>query len=425
MQIVIDLYFLIMILFYTFILTTIFSSWYVKRHPTIRPILSSKTKPTPLVYFFLIPCIDEEQVISETVTKLCGFNFDGQIIVIDDASSDQTADRVRQIKDARVHLHQRQFPNAQQGKGEALNDALQLILATCQAQAISLERVIVGVLDADAYLSPNALSDVTQAFQFGESAAIQLRVKMKSPFKSPLQVAQDAEFFTINNYDQVARKLFNSVGLSGNGQFFRLKPIIQKIGEQPWGRALLDDYELTLKMMLKNLKIDYLANAYVYQEALFSVPRLIKQRSRWVQGNLDCLKYLKPLWKAKQLHGSQWVSIIYFLTQPYLNLLSDSVIIILFCNMIYRFITTPLTNWGQASLLLIGIFASSLLLGVVFTLNYQLTLRHFEERVPIKRQLWVLPLYLAYMYVILFFSIIMAFYRKIRKQNSWIKTKRN
>ncbi|WP_413476460.1 glycosyltransferase [Latilactobacillus fuchuensis] len=423
MQLVIDLYFVIMVLFYTFVLTTVFSSMYVERRTTSDYM--AMTTQEPLVYFFLIPCIDEDQVIQETVTRLCSFNFDGQVIVIDDGSTDRTADCVRQVKDARVSLHQRQLPNAQQGKGEALNDALQLVLATCQEQQLAPERVVIGVLDADAYLSNNALDAVAKSFYFEGSTAVQLRVKMKAPFKNALQVAQDAEFFTINNYDQIARKLFQSVGLSGNGQFFRLKPILDRIGKRPWGRALLDDYELTLKLMIKHLKVDYVADAYVYQEALFSIPRLIKQRSRWVQGNLDCLKYVKPLWKEGHLRKSQWVSILYFLTQPYLNLVSDSVIIILFSDMLYRFVTVPNTNWLNSGLLLLGVFGASLVLGVIFTLNYRKTLRHFHEDVPPKRHLMVLPLFVSYMYVILFFSIILAFYRKLMKQNDWIKTKRN
>ena len=38
---------------------------------------------------------------------------------------------------------------------------------------------------------------------------------------------------------------------------FRLSMITEHLGYQPWGNALLDDYELTIKLMLKELSIAY------------------------------------------------------------------------------------------------------------------------------------------------------------------------
>ena len=67
-----------------------------------------------------------------------------------------------------------------------------------------------------------------------------------------IHILQDIEFFSINYMAQIMRMYTKTVGLSENGQFFRLKPTIDKISAHPWGNALLDDYELTIKMMLKN-----------------------------------------------------------------------------------------------------------------------------------------------------------------------------
>ena len=55
---------------------------------------------------------------------------------------------------------------------------------------------------------------------------------------------------------------------------------------------MLDDYELTIKLMLKELSIAYIDEAFMAQ-TLRDVKRFIRQRSRWVQGNLDCLAYLR------------------------------------------------------------------------------------------------------------------------------------
>ena len=48
------------------------------------------------------------------------------------------------------------------------------------------------------------------------------------------------------------------------------------------------------------------------QEALRDVKRFIRQRSRWVQGNLDCLAYLPRVIKSKSLTLRQKCGIYYF-----------------------------------------------------------------------------------------------------------------
>ena len=45
------------------------------------------------------------------------------------------------------------------------------------------------------------------------------------------------------------------------------------------GNALLDDYELTIKLMLKELSIAYIDEAFMAQEALRDVKRFIQQKS--------------------------------------------------------------------------------------------------------------------------------------------------
>lgn len=109
-------------------------------------------------------------------------------------------------------------------------------------------------------------------------------------FTNTLQASQDLEFFTVNNMSQNLRMHSRTVGLSGNGQFFRLKPVVAALICHPWGHALLDDYEMTVKLMMKGITIDYIGACWVYQQAVIHVRAFIKQRSRWVQGNLDILR---------------------------------------------------------------------------------------------------------------------------------------
>lgn len=284
------------------------------------------------------------------------------------------------------------------------------------------------MVDADGRLSRNSITELDSVFSDENISATQMRVKMYGDFKNTLQVSQDLEFFTVNNLTQKARRTTHSVGLSGNGQFFRLLPILNEIGDEPWGTSLLDDYELTLKLMIKGLKIDYIYKAYVYQEALMSTSRFIKQRSRWIQGNLDCLKYINLVRNSIVLTKWQKCSIYYFLSQPFLNLIADICIILLtirFMNQTYSLLPMIYVNFNEYVFLCLGIVGISLFFGTFFTLIYLENLSQHNEIKPDMQFIIKLPIIASYMYVILFFSVMMAFWRYLTNQHDWIKTKRN
>lgn len=375
-----------------------------------------------LRYFVIVPCFNEAAVIKRTITKLLSFK-EFEVIVVDDASSDNSVAEIKTINSSRLHLLRRYVPNAHTGKGDVLNFALDYLCQIVIREKTPFEKTIVGVIDADAQLAPNAAQRLNAYFSSPATNVTQMRVKMYPRFKNELQILQDIEFFSINHMSQIMRMYTRTVGLSGNGQFFRLAPILKKIGNHPWGNALLDDYELTIKMMLKRLYVDYMTDTYVYQEALTSPKRFIRQRSRWVQGDLNCLKYLPRIVKSKVLSVTQKLGIYYFLIKPWVNLLADfAVISLTVVTLIHwqdRFASMPLAMMivSLSALLVISLFW-----GIIFGFFYYHDLNHFNEPKLKLRQLLILPLGISYMYIILFFSIIMAFWRWAFHENSWIKT---
>lgn len=372
-----------------------------------------------LQYYVIVPCFNEAAVIQRTIKCLLRFK-QFEIVVVDDASSDNS---VSQITNSHIHLLRRHLPNAHTGKGDVLNFALDYICQITIRQRVSFEKVIIGVVDADAQLVDNALQRLNAYFSSPRTNITQMRVKMYPHFKNWLQILQDIEFFSINYMAQIMRMYTKTVGLSGNGQFFRLKPTIDKIGAHPWGNALLDDYELTIKMMLKKLHVDYMTDTYVYQEALTSPKRFVRQRSRWVQGDLNCLKYLPEIIKSRILSRTQKLGIYYFLLQPWLDFLADVAIIIL--------TTIALTHWYNFyghltlltfSLVMAGLVVFSLFWRIIFGIFYYRDLAHYHEP-PLKKTPIGLITAWNFLYVCyLIFSIIMAYWRWSFRQNSWIKT---
>ena len=374
--------------------------------------------------------MNEGKVIQNTLKNLSNLPGRKQIIAIDDDSDDDTLEQIQALGNS-IAIIQRQKPNARTGKGDVLNAAMPFVTNYIQEQQLDPNKCIVGVIDADGVLSPNSFDKLNEAFLDNTTDAVQLRVKMKSP-RRVLQTFQDIEFFIINHLTQILRSNIGAVALCGNAQFFRYSTVTAKLGYIPWGNALLEDYELTLQLELKGLKIRYIGEAYVSQEALLSVKKLIVQRSRWAQGGLNCWKYLKRIVTSKEMSTPQKLDTYFFFFNPVLNFLADF-------SIIYLTITSILSHDKNPEFIVVALIASAIIglfFGTIFSLIYlrELRLTHKNHLTINKADVSYLRLHaghlflaialVSYVYVILFFSLLMSLYHQVIGQNTWVKTKR-
>lgn len=288
-------------------------------------------------WHFLIPCRDEENVIAATISAArTSFPF-AHVWVIDDASEDGTAAVVERAMDFdnRVHLISRMPPEARIGKGEALNYAFGVVSAFVGSEEPLRSKTIIGILDADGYLSEDSLKFLAGPESFGDPGvgAAQLEVWMKNrddrsplPERGPaantvaryLVRMQDLEFRATNSSMQMLRVRTGTVGMGGNGQFTRLT-VLDEVAERygkPWGNKLAEDYELGLRILGLRWRNHYVPEGHVSQEALPFTRRLLTQRTRWAQGNLECAALLPDLRRAKALKLSGTLEIHYFMAQP-------------------------------------------------------------------------------------------------------------
>ena len=80
------------------------------------------------------------------------------------------------------------------------------------------------------------------------------------------------------------------------------------------------------------------------------------------------------------------------------------------------------------SLSLVISFVLAVSISLVFGIFYNQLLsrvENFQLKVPAKLGLIILPFTISYMYLILFVSVVMAYYRFIKGNSTWIKTERN
>lgn len=290
--------------------------------------LRPETPRQHLRYVFLVPALNEELVIAASVRRLLATPGDAFILVIDDGSTDRTAEIVRELAaaDDRIELLQRVAPNARQGKGEALNYAYRKIVQDCLAEDIDLGTIVLCVMDADGLLDTSVLADVDGLFARDTVGAVQIGVRIRNR-QTILGRLQDIEFFTYVRLVQQGRNHLGSTGLGGNGQFTRLSALLS-LGNAPWTKCLTEDLDLGLQLVLKGWRLAFTDRAYVHQEGLVNVGKLVRQRTRWVQGYFQCWRRMPEILVMK----GRWytvVDLLYALFWPAVSCLVLPVAVVL------------------------------------------------------------------------------------------------
>ncbi|MBD0747851.1 glycosyltransferase [Streptomyces sp. CBMA152] len=425
---------LLIFLFPFALLTCFLLYWAGARRSYVRRPPTEAGDPAALDWHFFVPCRDEEAVVGTTVAQLRGDFPAAHVWVIDDDSDDRTGLIVAALAedDRRVHLVRRVRPEARTGKGDALNAAYDQ-LGEFLPEGVDRGRVVVCVVDADGRLDPRALELVSGPEAFGdpEIGGVQVGVRMRNvddprplpergrvrnAFARLLVRVQDMEFAVSNAGMQLLRRRTGSVGLGGNGQFTRLSALdrIADAERRPWQRgALLEDYELGLHMILAGFRITHIADTWVSQEGLPHARRLLTQRTRWAQGNFQCVRYAPRIISSRHYSGRGVLETLYTFCQPVAHLLTLALsVAMLVLGGLGSLVLWPLTLILAA--LAIGPFV---LWGPVYRRD------HAPDASRLTALLWGVALWL-YAYH-LFIVSARAFVRMARGRNGWAKTRRN
>jgi 1,2-diacylglycerol 3-beta-glucosyltransferase len=281
-----------------------------RRRPDLLPA------PDGLFFVFVVPCLNEEQVIRATIERLLSLPAESTaILVVDDGSEDQTTALVRQYEGPRVEVLRRELPNAQKGKGAALNAAFAHIRTSPMIEGRERDKVVVAIVDADGRIGMDALAGVGGYFRDPRTGAVQLSVDIRNAPTHLLARLQDMEFGTFTEIFQRAREWIGSVGLGGNGQFVRLTAL-ESLGDEPWSDCLTEDLDLGIRLLLDGWKNSYCATAAVDQQGVTSLRRWLKQRTRWFQGHLQCWKLLPKILLSRRLPLKTRLDMAWYLLWP-------------------------------------------------------------------------------------------------------------
>lgn len=276
--------------------------------------------------FAIVPCLNEELVVGETVRCLVDHDPHLRIVVVDDASDDRTSSVATAAGGDRVTVVRREIPAARLGKGPALNAAFAHINEVVDAEGLDPANVIIIVMDADGRLSEGALHTVSDLFEDDRVGGAQLGVRIRNRRDNLLATIQDCEFWGIAALGQMGRMRTRTVSLGGNGQFTRLSAL-RSIGDEPWSRALTEDLDLAVTLAVGGWHLVSTPDAWVSQQGLTAIRPLIKQRTRWFQGHMTAATTrLGDVWRSPDLSNSAVLEMTSYLLIPFAIVLPWSVL---------------------------------------------------------------------------------------------------
>jgi len=385
-----------------------------------RPYLGASTED--LWFVFIVPCLNEELVIGQSIDRLLALpNPNFAVLVVDDGSDDRTSEIVESYDDPRILLLRRTPPEARQGKGEALNAAFQRLRRASAAAGRSSDDVIVAVIDADGRLDRNVLYEVAPFFNAPDAGAVQIGVRMYNAGESVLARMQDFEFVTFTEIFQRARQRVGSVGLGGNGQFARLSAL-ETLGDAPWTQCLTEDLDLGLRLLVGGWTNNFCPTTKVNQQAVTSIRRLVRQRSRWFQGHLQCWARL-PMVVRSSLPSRATADLVQHLLSPALVLVMTVPIVTFTVGMLAATVYSPSAvahAWFAHGGLLVAVWYM-LSFGVAPFYGFCYWLREHSTSLP--RAIALAHLYTLYSYL-WFPAGWWAVWRIVTGRRGWAKTAR-
>jgi peptidoglycan-N-acetylglucosamine deacetylase len=297
--------------------------------------LIEKLRPSPLEnpgyqpdVSVLVPAFNEESVILDTVRSALASSYPKlEVLVIDDGSTDRTAELVRENfgREPRVRLLLQ--PN--RGKPAALNHGL----------TEALGEVVISI-DADTIVDPDAIPRLVRHFADPQVGAVAGNVKVINRNRW-LTRWQALEYITSQNLEKRAFDLLNCIPVvPGAAGAWRTSLLRDSGGFS--GDTVAEDTDLTLSIRRSGWKIQYDEDAIGRTEVPDTVEALIRQRFRWTFGTLQAV------WKHRDALGKPRYGTLGLVAIP--NIFLFQIVLPLVSPVIDLLFLLSLALWGLAQL---------------------------------------------------------------------------
>jgi cellulose synthase/poly-beta-1,6-N-acetylglucosamine synthase-like glycosyltransferase len=218
----------------------------------------------------IVPCFNEENTVSATVESLFKLDYPQEklsFILVNDGSTDGTKEALEKFA---YHPQVTIINKVNGGKHTAVNLALG-----------NVKSDLVGCLDADSFVNPEALKKIITYFEDGSVMAVTPSIKVHEP-KNFLQHIQKTEY----SWSIFLRRMLSSMGAlyvtPGPFSIFRTQ-VFRNLGGYKYA-YMTEDMEMAMRMQKNRYKIVNSHGSHVYTVAPNTLKGLVKQRTRWTYG---------------------------------------------------------------------------------------------------------------------------------------------
>ncbi len=288
-----------------FIILTSLIIMYLVRHyvftlSILREAKVSNTENPPASSYeptvsLLIPARNEDRVVARLLQRMTELTYPKnkiEVIVINDASSDQTGDiaddYAKRYNFIKV-LHRTKDVGGK-GKTAAMNAGFR-----CSNGEIVL------CFDADYYPQKNIIEKLVGQFEDPKVGAVQGRVVVQNESRNTMTRLVTLERIGGYRVDMPARSNLRLVTQYGGTVGGLRRSLLERWGG--WDEKILaEDTDLTFMVYCEGYKIPYVGDAECYEEAVDNLKAYWNQRYRWAKGHMQCcFKHTFRVIKSKKL----------------------------------------------------------------------------------------------------------------------------
>ncbi len=254
------------------------------------PVATGDHTPSVTV---VIPAYNEAEVILGCIASVLRSDYPHlNVVVVDDGSTDGTAEKVRAGygDDPRVML----IGERNQGKWKALDTAY-----------TQVDTEIVVAVDADSLLMPDAIRKLVRAFRDPAVGAVAGKVAIGNAH-SLLTRLQALEYITAQNIDRRAAEVFNGMLVVPGAIGAWRTEAVRKAGLYV-NQTVTEDADLTVALLRAGYRVVFENEAVSVTEAPETLRNFMRQRLRWSFG------MMQTAWKhrraARERRAVGWISI--------------------------------------------------------------------------------------------------------------------
>ncbi|WP_326655224.1 MULTISPECIES: glycosyltransferase [unclassified Streptomyces] len=220
----------------------------------------------------LVPAYNERECITNTVRSLMASDHPIEVIVIDDGSTDGTADIVEALRLPNVRVVRQE----NSGKPAALNNGIR-----------HARYEIVVMMDGDTVFEPSTVGELVQPFGDMRVGAVAGNAKVGNR-DSLIGAWQHIEYVMGFNLD---RRMYDLLGcmptIPGAVGAFR-RQALERVGGMSED-TLAEDTDITMAMHRDGWRVVYAERARAWTEAPETVQQLWSQRYRWSYGTMQAI----------------------------------------------------------------------------------------------------------------------------------------